>query len=93
VIRNITIGNDRLGLVRFGLVRFCSLSFFECSKKHFLSSSSGKETFPEVTICAAYEISYKSEVLDKHKIHMEQFRRNFKYPNVSNLTGNSTNNM
>ncbi len=50
-------------------------------------------TFPEVTICAAYEISYKSEVLDKYKIHMEQFRRNFKYPNVSNLTGNYANNI
>jgi hypothetical protein len=49
--------------------------------------SSGIVTFPEVTVCAAYEISYKFEVLDKHKIPIEHFRRNFKYPNVSNLTG------
>ena len=55
----------------------------------YIFYSSGRVTFPAVTICAAYEIAYKSDFLQERGIPVEKIRRYFEYPNVSNLTGNS----
>ena len=54
--------------------------------------SSGETTFPGITICPAYEKAFKTEILSKfikdtQYTAMDMFRREFDYPNVTNLSG------
>ena len=58
----------------------------------FSDSSTAETTFPAITVCPAYETAFKTEILTKYvangrNLTLDLFRRDFNYPNISNLTG------
>ena len=57
-----------------------------CPVLFFFSTS--EVTFPSITFCPAYESAYKANVLSAYGLKMDEFRRNFTFPqNISGHTG------
>ena len=50
----------------------------------FKISSSRYATFPSITICPDYLKAYKSEVLEKYGVTINDFRKKFIFPKIPN---------